>query len=119
MDQPLKVSLLGEHAVTLPDFAAREELMVAYGEARNKKGVALLRVYGAVLGLCSRLGKRAEADYAASRFDVLAYGGEVYGWLRGQGVTPAQVAEAALPVIVAISEATFPRESEVKQALGN
>lgn len=118
--EPILVEILGEkHTVTLPDFACREELIVAWGDARSRKGVALLRVYSAALGLCTRLGRRSSADYAKHRFDLLSYGGEVYGWLRERGVTPAQLAEAAIPVIVAATEATFPRPGEVDAAAKN
>lgn len=120
MDEPVKVSLLGrQHAVIMPDFATREDLVVAFGEARNKKGVTLLRVYSAALGLCTRLGREASADYSQHRFDVLSYGGQVYGWLREQGVTPKDIAEAAIPVIVEVSNAMFPRQAEVDAAVGN
>lgn len=120
MSEIVKVSLLGrEHHVVMPDYAAREELMVAYGESAKKGGVALLRVYAAALGLCTRIGRESGADYAKHRFDCLSYGGEVYGWLRGQKVTPAEVAQAAIPVIIAVSQATFPRQDEVDAAAGN
>ena len=118
--EPTFLDLLGKkHAIVLPDFAAREELMVAYGESRTKRGVALMRVYAAVLGLCTRLGRMAGADYTAHRFDVLAYGGAVYGYLREQGVTMEQLSQAAVPLVITISEATFPRQPEVDEAAGN
>lgn len=113
MNEPIKVKLLGEHAVTLPDFAAREELLVAYGESQKRKGVALLRAYAAFLGLCTRLGRRAGADYGQHRFDALSYGGQVYGWLREQGLSTSEIAAAAVPLVEVVSEATFPRESEI------
>jgi hypothetical protein len=117
---PTFVDLLGKkHAVVLPDYAAREEVMVAYGESRNKKGVALMRVYSAALGLSTRLGRMAGADYAACRFDVLAYGGAVYSYLREQGVTMEQLSSAAIPLVIQISEATFPRKEEIDEAAGN
>lgn len=119
MDEPVKVTLLGRpHAVVMPDFATREDLVVAYGEARNKRGVALLRVYSAALGLCTRLGRESGVDYTSHRFDALSYGGEVYGWLRGAGVSQGDIAEQAIPVIVAVAEATFPRQAEVDVARG-
>lgn len=118
--EPQRIALLGEHhAVTLPDFAAREELLVAYGEVRKRGGIALLRVYAAAVGLCTRVGRRSEADYTRHRFDVLAYGGEVYGYLRKQKATPEQIANAALPIIAAIGAELYPRESEVDAAAGN
>jgi len=120
MGDPIHVELLGRsHAVTLPDFAAREELVVAYSEAHGKRGVAALRVYSAALGLCTRLGKESGADYAKHRFDVLSYGGEVYGWLRKQGLDPVDIGKAGAPIIVALSEALFPRQDEVETAAGN
>ena len=120
MTEPTKVDLLGRsHAVVMPDFAAREELVVAYGEAMRRKGVALLRVYAAALGLCTRLGREAEADYGAHRYDVLSYGGAVYSYLRGQGVSTQDLAAAAGPVVVAVLSATFPRAAEVEAAAGN
>lgn len=118
--EPQRVTLLGEqHAVTLPDFAAREELLVAYGDLRHRRGVAVLRVYAAAIGLCTRIGRRSEADFARHRFDVLAYGGEVYGWLRERKATPEQIAQAALPIICVIGVELYPREVEVDAAAGN
>lgn len=115
-----RIELLGDkHAVILPDFAAREELAVAWGQARDRGGIALLRVLSAALGLCTRLGRQAGADYAKHRFDVLAYGGEVYGWLRSKGATPAEVRDAAMPVLVQVVRATFPTDDEVEAAAGN
>lgn len=118
-DGPARVELLGRaHVVTLPDFAAREELVIAYAEVR-KRPASLLRVYSAAIGLCTRIGREAGADYAECRFDVLAFGGKVYGWLREKGVAPDAIAVAAVPLIVQVSEATFPRQGEVDAAAGN
>lgn len=115
----MDASILGRsYAVTLPDYAAREELVSAYGEASKRGGSALMRVYAALLGLSTRIGRESGADYAAARFDVLAYGGAVYGYLREKGAAPKDVAAAAMPVLVAIVEATFPKQTEVDEALG-
>lgn len=108
-----------KHAVIMPDFAAREELLVAYGGARDRGGVALLRVYAAAIGLCTRLGREAGADYGAHRYDVLAYGGAVYGWLRQGGASVKLIAELGGPLIVSVSESLYPRQSEVDAAAGN
>jgi hypothetical protein len=109
-----------DYVVALPDFAVREELVAAYADASKRGGSALMRAYGAFLGLCCPLlGKAAGADYQAARFDPLAYGGRVYGYLREKGVTPADVSAAAVPIVVQVVEATFPRQSEVDAALGN
>lgn len=116
----MTATILGKpHAVALPDFAIREELVSAYGDAAKRGGSALMRVYGAVLGLCCpSVGRAAGADYAAARFDALAYGGKVYGHLREKGMAPADVAAAAIPLVVQVVEATFPRQEEVDSAMG-
>ena len=113
------ITLLGRsHAIALPDFAAREELMVALGETQARAGSARLRAYAAALGLCTRLGRESGADYAGHRFDALAYGGAVYSYLREQGATPADVATAAVPLAAILAESTFPRQAEVDTAMG-
>lgn len=119
--QPLKINLLGRdhHAVIPPDFATREEVMIAYHEASSRGGVHLVRVLAATLGLCTRLGRESGADYQKHRFDVLAYGRDVYTYLRGQGADVAQIVAAANPLVSAVAEAQFPRQSEVDEAAGN
>ena len=114
------VTLLGKtHLIVLPDFAAREELVSAYADAAKRGGSALMRAYGAALGLCCpSIAKAAGADYGALRFDVLAFGGKVYGHLREKGVSPADVASAAVPLVVQVVEQTFPRQEEVDAAAG-
>ena len=115
-----KIHLLGkDHAITLPDFTAREELLVAYHEGNTRKGITLLRAYSAILGLCTRLGRSCGADYGKHRFDALAYGGEVYGWLRQQGATQADIAAQAIPVLTLLVEKSFPTVAEVETAKGN
>ena len=115
------IELFGEkHAVTIPDFAATEELMIAFAGAQRRGGVALQRVYAAAVGLCTRVGKHAGADYAAERFDVLAYGGKVYTWLRREkGVGIADLGKAFTVLLPLLGAAAFPRDEEVKTALGN
>jgi hypothetical protein len=127
---PTRIDLLGrKHAVTLPDFATREELFSAWVEARNADNSArLMRVYSATLGLCTRIGRESGASYPACRCDVLAYGGLVYSWLRDPPVNPTaepgdpkppkakpeEIVKAALPILLLIAEATYPREVEVE-----
>lgn len=116
----VKISLLGEHhAVALPNFATREELVTKFSEVKDRKGGPVLRVCGAMLGLCTRLGSRAGADYAKHEYNVLAYGGEVYSWLRQQGVSPEEVVRAAGPVLELLARSLFPSDAEVAAARGN
>ena len=119
METPITIEALGRrHHVRLPDFAAREELAVAYSEACRRRGVTLLRACAAILGLCTRLGTEAGADYARHRFDALSYGGEMYSWLRQQGMTPADVTTQAILVLGPLTQALAPREEEVVARLG-
>jgi hypothetical protein len=120
MAEPEFVLVLNrQRAILFPDFAAREELVVAYGEALKRRGVALLRVYSAAIGLCTNATKESRADYQKHRFDVLSYGGEVYGWLREQKMSPSEISTAGVKIVEALSAVLFPRESEVKEAEGN
>jgi hypothetical protein len=115
----LNISLLGRsHAITLPDFAAAEELLAALGETKDGAPSRRLRAMSAIVGLCTRIGRESGADYAAHRFDALAYGGEVYGWLRAKGAKPADIATAAMVILGPLSESLFPREQEVTDAMG-
>ncbi len=109
------VKLLGrDWPVSLPDFATREEVVVAYSESASGAKTRILRVYAAALGLSTGIGKAARASYADVKCDPYVYGGQVYAWLREKGVTPADVATAAIPLVTLFAEALFPREEEVK-----
>lgn len=114
------VTLLGKtHLVVLPDFAAREEIVSAYADAAKRGGSALMRAYGAALGLCCpSIAKAAGADYGTLRFDVLAFGGKVYGHLRERGASPADVSMAGVGLVVQVLEATFPKQEEIDAQMG-
>lgn len=120
MEAPKSIALLGQsHAVTMPDFATREELFLAYGETYERGGVPLLRAFAAAIGLCTRIGRLAQIDYAATKYDVLGYGGQVYSWLREKGVSQAEIRDLGLPLILQIHAGLFPRKDERDAALGN
>lgn len=134
MSDPVFVEVRGEkHAVIIPDdFAMCEELCVAHLNAGEVGGVTQLRAYSAMLGLCTRLGRRAGVSYAAEGHAPLVYGGKVYGWLRKGGAdvtarptdpprpkaTIAEIVIAGKVVYPILLIATFPREEEVGDALG-
>lgn len=102
-----------------PQFVVKEELVVAYGDALDRKGHRL-RVAAAVLGICSpELQREARADYRAASFDPLAYGGAVYSFLRQRGATAREVIEQAEALVVELTDEIFPRQSEVIAAVGN
>ena len=113
------ITLLGkERAIRLPpQFAVKEELVVAYGESEGNTG-RRMRVLGAIVGMCTDLGPELKADYVKARFDVLAYGGAVYGSLRERGVSAGDVAGAAYAILPLLSATVFPREQEVAERAG-
>jgi len=115
----MTVTLLGTtYEVKLPtQFAIREELVVAYDAARTNFSQRQ-RVLGAVLGLCTGIGKESGFDFVRARFDVLGYGGAVYGWLREKGVSMADVAAQGAPIVAKMEADLFPREAEVAAAAG-
>jgi hypothetical protein len=113
------VNLLGkEWPIALPpQFAVREELVIAYVESEGNTS-RRLRVCAAIVGICTSIGREAKADYVKARFDVLAYGGAVYGWLRESGAKPSDVAGQAATIYATLADIVFPREGEVKERAG-
>lgn len=110
------IHMLGrDHAITLPGFAEREDVAVAYSDAYPRGGVRLMRAYSAAIGLCTRVGRESGHTLGDHKYDVLAYGGAVYGYLRGQGVPAKEIVEQGLPCVSAICDALAPRESEVRE----
>ncbi len=100
--------------VTLPSWADREDLVIAWSEASKAgDGSALRRVAAAALGLCTPVGRRAGCDFAAHKCDVRLYGGAVYSHLRERGVGVREVMDRGAEVVGICAAALFPRESEV------
>jgi hypothetical protein len=116
MSETLVIEILGKpHTVKLPkQFAVKEELVVAYVESAGSTS-ARQRVCAAVIGICTDIGAEARADYVKARFDVLAYGGAVYGYLREKGVEMEDVPKAAAPILRELEAAAFPRKEELAE----
>lgn len=123
MDTPIvKVTLLGkEHAITLPNFAAREELVHAHIKSARRKGDHIYRVLGAALGLCTRLGREGYANTSMVEcdYDLRDYGGRVYSYLREHGAEHEEIGLAANAVLDHVRDNLFPRKDEVTEARGN
>lgn len=114
-----RVTLGGEaHTLMLPEFIVRDELLAAWGEATGKPVMRQLRVACALLGCCTRLGKRSGKTYAETGYDALAYGGHVYGYLRGLTVTQADMMRAGVEVLSFVAQHLAPREHEVAGQTG-
>ena len=56
------IRILGTQAVTLPDFADREDLARGFLESEKSAHRSIMRIYSAYLGLCTPLGKAARMD---------------------------------------------------------
>lgn len=116
----MDIELLGRrHGFRPPPPHVAEEIVTAWGEVRRRRGVAVLRAYGAAIGLCTRLGQESGADYAGCRFDPLEYGGEVYAWLIAQGATIEQIGAAGAALVSAAAEVRWPRKAAVDAAEKN
>ena len=104
------------HPIAAPrSFAEREELVVAYGRAA-KKDALLRRTIGAAVGLCApTVADAAGASYAACGYDLLAFGGRVYDYLRESGVSMDDIAAASREGYRLALEGLSPREPEVKE----
>lgn len=108
----MTIKILGaDHAVTLPDFATREDLAIAMG---GSTGVGRLRVCAAFVGLCTPVGRQSGADFAALDYAVVPYGRAVYSYLREQGATVGEVMAAGAVITPIVVEAIAPRKVEVK-----
>mgnify|MGYP001766746316 CR=1 FL=1 len=103
--------------VSLPDFITREDILFKWHEAQDDVLVTR-RVSAAAVGLCTRVGKLAKADYARSRCDVLVYGGQVYTYLREQGVPLEEVLRAGFEIVSCMVNHVAPRASEVEERVG-
>ena len=120
----MHITILGQQQpITLPGFAAREELSTVVHEhwkaPTESFDPLVLRSFAACIGLCTPVGRASKESYQAHRFDVLSYGGAVYDWLRSHGSTPNEVIDAGATIIGAVREDLYPRAEEVEEALGN
>lgn len=124
MDTPAvpKITVLGkEHAVVLPNFAAREELAHARSKSARRKGSAAFRVIGAALGLCTRLGRDeyANTSLVECDYDLHDYGGRVYSYLMTHGGDQDEIFAMGVKVLDLVEANMFPRAIEVEEARKN
>ena len=105
------------HAVILPNFAARDDCATAWSPAIDAGGVRLLRVQAAAIALGTRIQRHAPAKYGPD-YDLMRYGGDVYSWLIGLGVSRMAIAEAGNQILPLMVEHLSPREPEVAEAAG-
>lgn len=117
---PATITLLNRaHAVLLPSFADREDLYWAYTRAVRRRDLAPLRAGAALLGMCTRIGRAAGVELAGCDHNVLEYGGRIYSWLREQGCSAKDIADAVKVVYPLLSKSLMPREAEITAEAGN
>jgi hypothetical protein len=98
----------------------REELSFAFIDKDARGGVPLARVYAAMVALCCpEVAFSCKIDLRGARADLADFGGGVYVTLRERGWKVADLSEAGKQLFVLLGENLFPREPEVKAALGN
>lgn len=140
----LSIILLGvSYQVVLPaSYTVRSEIETAVQTTSGR----FLRVAAGVVGLCTGapldasgaplrarasdpstlpLARRAQADYALSRCDLLAYGGTIADHLLG-GLPPDQAAtlaveimNAATDVLAFMRERSYPSEAAIAEKKGS
>lgn len=112
-NEPITIKLLGKDwAATLPDFATRDEICLAWSESDGGK-VRRLRVYAAFIGTCTPVGRASKANYLQSKCDPYVYGGQVYQWLREKGCRPEDVRTAGKALFEMVAMNLAPRAAEV------
>lgn len=103
-----------EYPLALPDFAAREELTIAWHAATTgNDAMALRRVAACAVALCTPALKLARLG--AYDGNVAVHGGAAYSYLREHGADLAAIIEAGGECVRLCAEAVFPREAEVEK----
>jgi hypothetical protein len=108
-----KVHILGKSYTPQPPsggsgFTSAEEWISA---AHTSPPAAAMRVAAAALALCCPGVSRE--TLSGHSYDVLAFGGAVYGVLRKAGATAEEIAEAATPCYAILRDLVSPTEQEV------
>lgn len=100
---------LGSVALVRPrSFVSCNDIVASWGAGLSRAHLA--RICAAAVGLCLE----DAPDYRVEVGDPVAYGGLVFDWLAGRGVSPSRVYEVGPPLISALSD-FFPKEVEVTE----
>ena len=73
---------------------------------------------GAAIGLTSDAANASRETLEKHSYNMLSYGGAVYGWLRQQGATADELLAAAPACYQAVVSLVTPKEKEVKEKVG-
>lgn len=106
-----------------PSHTDRGDLVTAYANALEAAeaggGSALARVYAAVIGLSTRVGRDSRVDFGACNCNVLVYGGRILDWLHDQGALATDIANAGAEITSRIIDTLAPSADEVAAAEKN
>lgn len=113
MSKDQTITIAGKaYPVTLPDFATRDDIVIAWHEATTKNDASKLRrVAAAAIGLCTTAGAKSGASFDGTA--LILYGGKVYTSLREQGASISSIIVAGSEVVSVCSHELFAREAEV------
>lgn len=92
-------------------FTSAEEWMIHAGTENVG-----FRVLGAAIGLTTSLGKELGESLEKHKYDVLSYGGAIWGHLRQKGASVAELTATASVCFPAIVGLVTPKEVEVQSA---
>jgi hypothetical protein len=111
MDTLDTVTLAGTaHAVRLPSFADREDIVRAFREAESIRKSR--PVFAGTLALCvPELPQPKTLDECDG--DMIAFGAPIYEALRASGAKAAEIAEGATACFRHVVRSLYPREEEV------
>lgn len=93
-------------------FTAAEEWRETVANHGESQG---LRVLGAAIGLATQAARPSGETLEKHSYNMLSYGGAVYGWFRQQGASAEDLLTAAPACYQAILALVTPKELEVKK----
>lgn len=116
MSTLVTINLLGKDwPVSAPEgpsgFTSCEEWREMLRDSSEAQG---FRVMGSAIGLTTRVARDSGITLEKCGYKMLAYGGEIYGWLRQQGATNDELLIAAPICYRVLMPAKPPSEAEVK-----
>ena len=115
MSTLVTVNLLGKDwPVTKPEgpsgFTSCEEWREMLRDSTEPQG---FRIMGSAIGLTTKVARDSGITLEKCGYKMLAYGGEIYGWLRQQGATNEELLAGAPVCYRVLMPVRPPTEAEV------
>lgn len=117
----MTLTLLGEHAVTLPrDYATRRDLVSTWAGNATRGAAAILGECVPSLWLAKPKGAglTLTASARSCGYDYGAFGGRVWDVLHAAGIEEAEFIGAAVPLFMELAKLTSPAVAEVAERVG-